>query len=102
MSIDALYNYSNSYVVKRREEVQTVPPFSMLLPPNRGLCVLKQGSSSNLEKFFSIVTNFVILLPRLFQSICFLFQFDAFDLLADFGSASLKAPANSFVGTPYW
>ena len=22
--------------------------------------------------------------------------------LADFGSASIKSPANSFVGTPYW
>lgn len=22
--------------------------------------------------------------------------------LADFGSASIKCPANSFVGTPYW
>ena len=22
--------------------------------------------------------------------------------LGDFGSASLKSPANSFVGTPYW
>lgn len=25
-----------------------------------------------------------------------------FNYLADFGSASTKCPANSFVGTPYW
>lgn len=25
-----------------------------------------------------------------------------FDCTADFGSASLNCPANSFVGTPYW
>ena len=25
-----------------------------------------------------------------------------FDFTADFGSASLNCPANSFVGTPYW
>jgi len=33
--------------------------------------------------------------------ICLLLEL-AFDIAADFGSASLMSPANSFVGTPHW
>lgn len=29
-------------------------------------------------------------------------EFLSFQIAADFGSASLHCPANSFVGTPYW
>ena len=37
--------------------------------------------------------------PSYFYCLLFL---PVFDIAADFGSASIKCPANSFVGTPYW
>jgi len=34
--------------------------------------------------------------------ICILFIYFLFVYVADFGSASVSSPANTFVGTPYW
>jgi len=43
-----------------------------------------------------------VMLAILSAVICILFIYFLFVYVADFGSASVSSPANTFVGTPYW